>query len=196
MSDTWRIFCTIKKSSLLAQLDHRHLSSQHGTATLFVGVLDLGENLSMELSTPELQALVIATRGHIHHLIRELQLMYLNSLLDLLDGHLDVQHVTFVKLVTFSVVLFLKTSIAFCNVLMTSSLSGDFLVSSLISETFCVTESFFQPAVTVSQRELICHHFMLQSRLLQHHLGARLCLLYFCKLGSDSEFFEETKIHQ
>ena len=45
------------------------------------------------------------------------------------------------------------------SALMTSSsLSGDFL-SSLTSATFSVTESFFQRAVTPSQRELISHHF-------------------------------------
>ena len=46
---------------------------------------------------------------------------------------------------------------------MTSSSSGDFPLSFLTSETFCMTESFFQPATTPSQRELICHHF--------HHTG-------------------------
>ena len=69
---------------LLAQVNQRQLSSQHGTTTPSVDVLDLGGNLS--ISTPELQALVIATQLHIHLLIRELQLVYLNRLLDLLDG--------------------------------------------------------------------------------------------------------------
>ena len=54
--------------SLLAQLNHRHLFSQHGKTTL-------------AFSTPELQAPEIATQLHIHHLIREL--VYLNRFLDL-----------------------------------------------------------------------------------------------------------------
>ena len=120
------------------------------------------ENLSMAFSTPELQAPVIATQLHIHHLIRELYLVYLNSLLDLLDGQLDVRHATFVKLTTSLTVLFLKTSIAFFNGLMTSSSFGDFLTS----EAFCVTESVFQPAVTSSRRELICHPFISPTRAL------------------------------
>ena len=96
----------------------------------------------MAFCIPELQALVIATQP------RELQLVNLNNLLDLLDARLDVRHDMFVKLITSLMVLFLKTSIAFCNALMTSSSSGDFPLSFLTSETFYVTESFFQPAVT------------------------------------------------
>ena len=95
----------------------------------------------MAFSIPELQALVIATQP------RELQLVNLNNLLDLLDARLDVQHDMFVKSITSLMVLFLKSSIAFCNALMTSSSSGDFPLSFLTSETFYVTESFFQPAV-------------------------------------------------
>ena len=63
----------------------------------------------MAFPTPELQTLVIATQLHIHHLTRELQLVYLNSLLDLLHGHLDVRHVVLVKSITSLMVLFLKT---------------------------------------------------------------------------------------
>ena len=95
----------------------------------------------MAFSIPELQALVIATQP------RELQLVNLNNLLDLLDARLDVQHDMFVKSITSLMVLFLKSSIAFCKALMTSSSSGDFPLSFLTSETFYVTESFFQPAV-------------------------------------------------
>ena len=75
----------------------------------FVDVLGLGENLSMVFSTPDLQARVIATQRHIHHLTGELQLVYLNSLLDLLDGRLGARHVVLVKSITFLMVLFLKT---------------------------------------------------------------------------------------
>ena len=91
----------------------------------------------MAFSTPESQALVIVTQLHIQHLIRELQLVYLNSLLDFLDGHLDVRHVVFEKLITSLLVLFLETSIAFRNVLMTQSSSGDLPLSFLNSQTFC-----------------------------------------------------------
>ena len=69
----------------------------------------------MAFYAPESQALVIATQQHIHHLIRELQLVYMNSLLDLLDGQLDVRHVVFVRLISSLIVLFLRTSIAFCK---------------------------------------------------------------------------------
>ena len=48
----------------------------------FVDVLDLCENRTIVFSTSESQAFVIATQLHIHHLIRELQLVYIN----LLDG--------------------------------------------------------------------------------------------------------------
>ena len=102
----------------------------------------------------ETSQLVIATQLHIHHLMRELQLVYFSSLLDLLDGHLDVRHAIFVKSITSLMVLFLKTSIAFCNVLLTSSSSGDFPLSFMTSKTFRVTESFLQPAVTPFQRQL------------------------------------------
>ena len=51
----------------------------------FVDVLDSCENLSMVFSTSDLQVLVIATQLHIHLLIRELQLVYLDIILDLLD---------------------------------------------------------------------------------------------------------------
>ena len=67
----------------------------------FVYVLDLHELQSSgplthrHLSCASLLlflALVISTQLHIHHLIRELQLVYLNSLLDLLDfRHLSLR---------------------------------------------------------------------------------------------------------
>ena len=133
----------------------------------------------MAFSTPDLQVLVIATQLHIQHLIRKLQLVYLNSLLDLLDDHLDVRHAIFVKLITSLMVPFLKTSIAVFNVLMTSSSSGDLPLSFLTSETFCVTESFFQPAVTSSRRELICHRF--------HQYGHSTRAFPPCERGSDSQ---------
>ena len=71
----------------------------------FVDVLGLCGNLSTVLQ----QALVIATQLLIHLLIRELRLVFVNSLLDLPDGHLDAQHVRFVKLITSLMVGFLKT---------------------------------------------------------------------------------------
>ena len=50
-----------------------------------VDVLDLCGNLLLVFSTFELPAIVIASQLHIRHLIRELQLVYLN-LLDLMFG--------------------------------------------------------------------------------------------------------------
>ena len=56
-----------------------------------------------------------------------------------------------------------RARIDFCNQLMTSSsLSGDcsFSLSSTPGTFFCMTESLsFQPAVTLSHPDLICHHF-------------------------------------
>ena len=54
-------------------------------------VLDMCGNLSLVFSTSKSRAVVIASQLLIRHLIRELQLEYLN-LLDLLDYHLDVLH--------------------------------------------------------------------------------------------------------
>ena len=82
--------------------------------------------------------------------------MYL-SLLKLLDNHPDVlrDHLL--------VGLSTETSIDFCNLLMTSSSSsGDCSIS--FSSTRWTSSVWpnslsFQPAVTISHLELICHHF-------------------------------------
>ena len=90
------VFCNNRVSFKL-ELDLRRLlnylrlhcvnAGQHA----LVDVLDLRGNLSLEVSTSETPPIVIASQLLIRHLIRELQLVYLN-LLDLLDYHLDVLH--------------------------------------------------------------------------------------------------------
>ena len=93
----------------------------------------------MVFSTSELQALVTATQLHIHHLIRELQLVYHNNLLDLLDRPHSLSTIIWrFRTITSLVVLSMETSIGFCNVLTTlsassSSSSGD--LSSPIART-------------------------------------------------------------
>ena len=106
-------------------------------------------------STSELPAIVIASQLLIRHLIRELQLVYLN-LLDLLDYHLDVLHDHLLGGP-------FHGDFDFYDLLMTSSASsGD--VSTSLSSTRGTSSLWrnpcsFQPAVTLSQLELICHHF-------------------------------------
>ena len=107
-------------------------------------------------STSKSPAVVIASQLLIRHLIRELQLVYLN-LLDLLDYHLDVLHDHLLG------GPFHGDFDRFYDLLMTSSSSsGDFSTSfSSTRGTSSVWRNpcSFQPAVTLSQLELICHHF-------------------------------------
>ena len=121
---------------------------QHGTARSCQCTGSVWKPLTGVL-TSELPANVIASQLLIRHLIRKFQLVYLN-LLDLLDNHLDVLH---------DHLLGMEISIDFCNLLMTPS-SGDFSTSfSSTPWTSCVWPNpcSFQPAVTLSQLELICH---------------------------------------
>ena len=72
----------------------------------------------------------------------------------------STRHIREIDRLASLVVLFLKTSIAFHNELMTSIIiwrCSSFLHD--FRDFLCVTESFFQPAVTPSRRELICHSF-------------------------------------
>ena len=121
-----------------------------------VDVLDLCGNLSLVFTTSGLPAIVIASELLTRHLVRAWQLVYLN-LLDLLDNHLDVLTITSL------VVLSMETSSDFCNLLIISSSSQrDFSTSfSSTPGTSSVwpNSCSFQPAVTLSQLELICHHF-------------------------------------
>ena len=104
-------------------MNHQHLSTRDSNA--LVDVQDLCGNLSMVFSTSERQALVTATQLHIHHLIRELQRVYLNNLLDLLDRPHSLSTIIWrFRTITSLVVLSMETSIDFCNVLMTSSASS------------------------------------------------------------------------
>ena len=84
------LWCHWELHSLLAQMNRRHLSSQQGTTkNAFVDVLDLGENLSIRHcdSTAHPPPGKRTATGAPH------------SLLDLLDGHLDVRHVVFVRMI-------------------------------------------------------------------------------------------------
>ena len=92
---------------------------------------DLGGSFSTRLSTPKKQVLVIAAQLHIHHMMRELELMYLNSLLNLLHGHRDVPHEVIAESITS-----LLLSIALCNMLVTSLSCGVLPDSFLTSKTW------------------------------------------------------------
>ena len=71
----WSMCCTIGNSTVFLQLNHGHLSSQDGTTSLMSMYWIWVETSEWRPPLLKLQALVVATQLHIHHLIRELQLV-------------------------------------------------------------------------------------------------------------------------